>query len=69
MATTRRPRRWRWGSFVLMIVFLALAAVAIIFIQQPIDTHHVSDQPAPGAVQLPPTPTAIPATATGTSSP
>ncbi len=49
---------WRWLGLVAGIVCIAIAIAGIVLIKSPIDTAHVSAQPTPGMIQLPPTPTA-----------
>ncbi len=51
----RRPRRW--ASLLLGILFIAIAVVAITLIPPAIDTRHVTIEPTPGQVSLPPTAT------------
>jgi hypothetical protein len=59
MGEPARRRRIPWGSLLLGIALLAVAAIALIAIPAATVSPHGQLRPTPGQISLPPTPTAI----------
>lgn len=65
MNTRHETRSLRWGSFVAMVIFFAVAIAVLVAVPtSPVNRSHTTMSITPGAVTLPPTaPSAVPPTA------